>query len=99
MGQKLSPPDLALYQAVDEVLHYIWDPIGVSMFPEARDEYHSYLPRVFAQVREGRSPKDIAMLLTLLTTEPMGLMAKPDHDLSVAELLVYWKRVIDARYA
>ena len=25
MGQKLNPVDLALYRAVDEVLHYVWD--------------------------------------------------------------------------
>jgi len=99
LGQKLSPPDLALYRAVDEVLHYIWDPIGVSMFPEARDEYHSYLPRVFAQVREGRTPHEVAQLLTSFTTEQMGLAAKPEHDLSVAHLLAHWKQVIGARYA
>jgi hypothetical protein len=99
VGQKHSPPDGAFCQAVDEVLHYVWGPIGVSMFPEARDEYHSYLPQVFAHVREGRSPQDIAALLALFTTEPMGLTARPDVDLSVAYLLVYWKRVIGARYA
>jgi hypothetical protein len=99
LGQKLTPPDLALYQAVDEVVHYIWDPFGVSLFPEVRDEYHTYLPRVYAQVREGRAPEEIAALLTSLTTGPMGLAARPDHDLSVAHLLAHWKRVLEARYA
>lgn len=40
MGQKLSAPHLALYRAVDEVLHYVWDLIGASAFPQARNEYH-----------------------------------------------------------
>lgn len=99
MGQKLSPPDLALYEAVDEVLHYVWDPIGVALFPEARDEYHSYLPGVFGMVRDGATPQLIAARLTSLTTEQMGLAAKPDHDLSVAHLLITWSKVIRARYA
>ncbi len=38
MGQRLSPEDMAPYRAIDEVLHYIWDPIGISDAPEARDE-------------------------------------------------------------
>lgn len=41
MGHKLSQADMDLYRAVDEVLHFIWDPIGVRGFPEARDEYHA----------------------------------------------------------
>ncbi len=60
MGEKLNPQDLALYRAVDEVLHYIWDPIGVSGSPEARDEYQGYLPHVFGLVREGRDDEAIA---------------------------------------
>ena len=28
MGSKLSPHDMRLYRAVDEVLHYVWNPIG-----------------------------------------------------------------------
>lgn len=58
-----APPDLALYRAVDEVLHYIWDPIGVSGVPEARDEYQGYLPQVFKLVRERQSEETIANYL------------------------------------
>ena len=47
MGKKLDPQQMELYRATDEVLHYIWDPIGVSDAPNARDEYSSYLPQVF----------------------------------------------------
>ena len=48
MGQKLPPDQMELYRRVDEVLHYLWDPIGVAGAPEARDEYYSYLPHVFS---------------------------------------------------
>lgn len=31
-----------LDKRIDEVLFYVWDPIGVSDIPEARGEYSSY---------------------------------------------------------
>lgn len=75
MSSKLSPKDQALYSAVDEVLHYIWDPIGVSGVPQARDEYHGYLPHVFSLVRNGANDEIIAVYLGELVRERMGLPA------------------------
>ena len=37
------PKDAELYRRLDEVAHYIWDPIGISNVPDARDEYRAYL--------------------------------------------------------
>jgi hypothetical protein len=51
LGEKLPPQELELYKRCDEVLHYLWDPIGVAGAPGARDEYRSYLPNVFALVQ------------------------------------------------
>jgi len=99
MGQKLSPPDLALYRAVDEVLHYVWDPIGVSGIPEARDEYQSYLPQVFKLVRERQSEDAIASYLSTIATERMGLSERKEHDLEVAQLLLNWQSVIHEKFA
>ena len=42
MGRGISSLDEELYRRVDEVLHYLWDPIGVAGIPEARDEYYGY---------------------------------------------------------
>ncbi len=50
--RKLSDRENELYQRVDEVLHYLWDPIGVSDVPGARDEYHSYVPQVFSLLKQ-----------------------------------------------
>lgn len=91
MGQKLSGSDLALYRAVDEVLHYVWDPIGVSGVVQARDEYHGYLPQVFGLLRGGADESTIAAYLSSVTTERMGLSPRPDHDRDVARLLLDWK--------
>ena len=48
MGQKLPPCEAKLYRHCDEILHYIWDPIGVAGRTGARDEYDSYLYTVSA---------------------------------------------------
>jgi hypothetical protein len=32
--------DRDLYRMVDEILHYVWDPIGVAGEARARDEYN-----------------------------------------------------------
>jgi hypothetical protein len=99
MGMKLSPKDAALYQATDEVLHYIWDPIGVRDVPQARDEYHSYLPQVFRMLREGQSAESIAGYLGKVTTETMGLSGKAEADLSAAAILISWKEAIDEKFS
>ena len=53
---RLSRSDDELLMRVDEVLHYLWDPIGVSDFPEARDEYTSYAGVVFSLLKRGADP-------------------------------------------
>lgn len=98
MGTKLGRKDMALYTAVDEVLHYIWDPIGVRNTPQARDEYHSYLPRVFQLLREGRSAASIADYLGKLTTGSMGLSKNAKNDLEVARVLISWKEAVDEKF-
>jgi hypothetical protein len=80
-----------LYQRLDEVLHYIWDPIGVSGIPEPRDEYYSYLPNVLRLLNEGASVDTIADYLGEITSERMGLGVNRERDLDVAEILINWK--------
>ena len=38
----------------DEVLHYLWDPIGVAGTVMARDEYTGYVPRLMPPTVQGR---------------------------------------------
>jgi hypothetical protein len=37
-----------LHSRVDEILYYIWDPIGVAAEPSARDEYSRYVPELIS---------------------------------------------------
>lgn len=73
MGQKLSPDQMALYRRVDEVLTYVWDPIGVREVPQARDEYRGYLPKVFELVLDSTGPDPIVDYLLWAEAESMGL--------------------------
>lgn len=86
--------DKDLYRMVDEVLHYIWDPIGVAGEPRARDEYYAYVPGVFSLVRDGKNAEEISAYLRSIATEHMGLTAVPDAEFTVARLLLEWKELI-----
>lgn len=96
MGQKITSAelDLELYRRVDEVLYYVWDPIGVSCCPAARDEYQMYLPKVFAILQQGVEAPSVAAHLDEVATARMGLEARQEHSRRVAELLLEWKAEI-----
>ena len=74
------------------MLHYLWDPIGVAGAPGARDEYESYLPGVFALVRDGAQPGEIAEYLIELEDQGMTLLPDRERAREVAELLLDWRR-------
>lgn len=88
MGRKLVDTELELYRRVDEILYYVWDPIGVAYSPAARNEYQGYLPKVFAMLQEDGSASSIAAYLDTVATERMGLDARGEHSKRVAELLL-----------
>jgi hypothetical protein len=94
MGQKLPPREAELYRRCDEVLHYVWDPIGVATAPGGRDEYHSYLPRVFALVRDNVKPEKIVEHLVNIEEESIGLPANPERARTTAEVLIEWREWI-----
>ncbi len=100
MGQKLAPDQMELYRRVDEVLHYIWDPIGVAGAPEARDEYYSYLPHVFSLLQRDAPSEEITSFLLTTATERMGLSGRRQLQKRAAEVtesLERWRRIIAER--
>ena len=88
MGMKLPPDQLKLYKRIDEILFYKWDPIGISDSDWARDEYQSYLPKVFSLAIGFETPEKIAEYLTTISSGYMGLGAQPEHDLKIANLVL-----------
>jgi hypothetical protein len=99
MKQKLSPFESELGQRVDEVLHYVWDPIGVAIAPGARDEYSGYALRALGMLLESTDARSLTAFLLEIESEGMGLMARPEHALHVAELLLDWKQTLHEKYS
>jgi len=95
MEHKLPPNDAELYRRCDEVLHFVWDPIGVSGSPAARDEYDSYVPPIFALVSENASPSKIADTLVNFESDRMALSPNRTKAQEVAEILLEWRERVN----
>jgi len=94
MKEILSLKEKELYRRTDEILHYLWDPIGVSDAPQARDEYYSYLPRVFARLIENSKDHEIAAYLTKVEEGSMGMTPNREKALNIAQMLIEAKEWI-----
>jgi hypothetical protein len=94
MGQKLSPKEAELYRRCDEVLHYLWDSIGVASASGASDEYQAYLPQVFSLVQGGANHHEIAEHLNNIVADSMSLTPNKENVLEVARTLLDWHKWI-----
>lgn len=91
MEDDLSPKDKELQRAVDEVLHYVWDPISVCRVPQARDEYDGYVGQIFTLLRSGASSSEISQRLESIVVEHMGLSSCKEQSDKVASTLTDWR--------
>ena len=92
----MSPADKELYRRIDEVAHYHWDPIGVSNTAYARDEYQSYVPKIFGHVKAG----DFSAILEYMkwvVTDRMEISFDEERAKQAAMLMLEWKKVIGDR--
>lgn len=89
-------PDERLRIRVDEVLHYLWDPIGISDVPAARDEYYTYSAQAFGMLKNGATTTEIAANLRRIRVERMEIGRSPEliSEDEIADLLVRWKEEI-----
>lgn len=86
---------------IGEILHYVWDPIGVRGIPQARDEYDSYVSQVFSLLERGASESEMSQHLATITKERMGLAtteASTKHDAEVSKLLVHHFSILKMQY-
>lgn len=100
MEKHLPASQSELYRRVDEVLHYLWDPIGSAGVPEARDEYDSYVPQVFSMIVANRDAKEIEEHLISIESDRMGLSltkASRENVHKVVEILQSWKTCTDEK--
>ena len=87
------------YRIADEVLHYVWDPIGVAGMPPARDEYQMYLPRVFALLESGATVEQLSAHLQSIAADRMGLTDTAHKAMEAAEVLVDWRDYFSESHA
>ena len=93
---EMMPPDDELFRRVDEVAHYIWDPIGISESPAARDEYRAYLTAIFGRVKAGHRDK-IIEYMKWVVTERMEMLFDRERAEKAADAMLNWKRHIEER--
>lgn len=91
MSGRPRRPQAELRRAVGEILHYLWDPIGVAEVPDARSEYDAYADRIFAMLVHGSSELDIAAALQGMAQQQMGLHCSEPHGARIARTLIAWR--------
>jgi hypothetical protein len=80
-----------LRRRVDEILYYIWGPIGVAAEPSTRDEYERYVAGLISLLEKSADSKQIAAYLDDIARNRMGLQPNDEHSLAVARLVLGWK--------
>ena len=94
MKRKLKPREKELIKRTDEVLHYLWDPIGVSDSAYARDEYGTYSFQVSKKLMQDNSKEEIIDYLILIESDSFGLIANRKRAQHVARTLIDYKEKI-----
>lgn len=83
-----------LRRRVDEVLFYIWDPVGVSPEPYARGEYETYVSKVLNLVEQNDDIGAISLYLAEIVKNRMELSPNKEQCDHVATLLLKHKQAI-----
>jgi hypothetical protein len=78
----------SIYKKIDELLWKDWDPIGINDSEEARDEYQSYIPRIFSFKINRADKETIAQYLYKIETDNMGLGGNIDNCRTIADKIL-----------
>ncbi|MEO1019468.1 MAG: hypothetical protein AAFY56_17515 [Pseudomonadota bacterium] len=90
----MVPDDKELIRRIDEIVHYVRDPIGISGSPHARDEYNSYLTALFGRVKAGDVDAIIDYVKWVAVAQ-MGLNFDEGKARKAAERMPEWKDFIE----
>lgn len=87
-------PDQAnsvLSRAIDEILHYLWDPMGVAGDPESRAAYASYVPELLDLLQAQTPRRLIAAHLSQIAWNQIGVLtSEPTLDRTL-DALIEWR--------
>lgn len=93
---QLLPVDQELWRRVCEIVHCVWDPIGVCELPEAHDEYSGYLIAIYGFVKAGDSAGMLEYLRWAEETR-MGLAFNDEKAGRVVSALLRWRAFVGMR--
>ena len=91
---KLTKQEQELIKRINEVLFYVWDPIGVCNEPAARDEYDSYVPQVFSILNKSNPEDNLKQYLFDVAKKEMASEVSEDNLIEVVELIIGWKEIL-----
>jgi hypothetical protein len=94
MQYGLGPEDSRLHPAISEVLHYIWDPVGVAGVPEARDEYDGYVSKVLSLLRSEVTEAEIVDHLVQIKACRMGIERSRADSERTVKVLLRWRALV-----
>jgi hypothetical protein len=86
--------NMEFQRRVDEVLFYVWDPIGVSDQPFARGEYESYVPSIVSLVEKTENIQLIAEHLESIVKDYMEFSPDRARCVYTAEILLQHKKAV-----
>ena len=96
MGEPLGRDNNRFLEAIGRVLHYEWDPIGVSDMPEAEGEYDLYIGEIQGMLVR-REPKErVVDHLMWIVTDRMGLSGDRRHAESITDRLIGLRNAIES---
>lgn len=84
------------HHAIRNALREEWDPIGVRHFPEAQDEYDSYVGPIYKLLIHRASKHEIFDYLWWLETQHMGLTGDRQATEAFAERLLTLREKLNA---
>ncbi len=87
MGYQFEEKEAELFRRIDEVLFYLWDPIGVSTDISPRDEYRSYLPKVFNLANSEGAEQELSDYLYSVETSDIGVRGSRQRCDEIASLV------------
>ena len=81
-------PWRVLAKRVSQILHTVWDPLGVDSEPGAQMEYDDYVPEIVRLLVCDASADGIAARIEAIRREHMGLPGHEARDRQVAMMLI-----------
>ncbi len=84
------------HAAVRDVLWREWDPIGVNQYPQAGDEYDSYVPTIVQFLHRHVDRHRLIDHLWSIETVDMGLCGNRGHTESIADRLLAVRDCLEA---